>query len=904
MPTPVEAIDALDRSLSWLARDERTLGGARHVETNLGRWAAPHAAAGGPFAAMLEALAGFDDLSVDERRLRLDRLRAELLAARTAHGEPTPPEPAAVGRLLPEGVLDDLPRRAPPPPVLAPASPPEEPAPARPEVEARVERPEPPRREERGRRDDRERRGDRREERPRREPGTRREAEPVEREPPTVVVPPKLERPPEPEVRTFPLGHPEATGQPLATLGVYTESELGALAEAGIEDVAGLLTRAPSRVDRAGERLVADVEPEGPVIVRGTVVARCTRFFPGGRRYEVRVENERGSVYARWLGPVPGEVRGLAAGAEVGLAGRAERVDEQLVLYEGEVLGVDGRGGDWFPAYDVPGVPDARMRAGVRAALRSWSETLQEHLPPEVLERHRLMPLHQAVRDAHFPSNAARKGRARFAFDELLQAQIGLTLTRARAGRARGVSNPVLHGLVSQAMGTLGWSFNDAQEAAFDELRRDLRRNQPMARLLQGDAGTGKQLVAQAAMIMVAQSQNQVLYAAPDAITAEHRFLFANQLFRAVDLEPVLLSPSTPRASLEALRKGESLVAYGTWQHLRELPGFRKLGLVVVEEGVGASGVEAPAFEEGGARPDLLVVAPAPLPAPVALGAYGHLALTTLPGVPARGVECRVYAAGDRASAYAAARESLEGGQQVMVVFPVSRQGDLLSPSEARRVGEALSAEALPGARAGIFHGATTREERFRAWDDFAHRRLDVLICTTFVEHGPPVPNASAIVVEHADTIDLVRLHRLRALLVSSWKSPRFLLVLGGEPSAEGREAVELLAREPDGLVIADADLARRGFGALAGDGGEDGLSFGWSDPVHDRELLLRTRAEAVRLLQVDPGLKRRAHRALLQLVRARVGEEVGGDGPAPPEGATPASAAAASARKRKRRRR
>lgn len=917
MPTPSEAVAVLDRSLTRLSRDPAVLAGARYTEATLGRWAQvgvddPDPEVAEAFRGLCDGLAGFDAADADERATRLAALRERLGALRARVGEA--PAYAPVGRLLPDGVADEIIPRVPPPvPVELPAAE----APEAGREERRAERPErgEGREERRGERPERgegreERRGERgegrgdrrRDRRDRRDRGGEREerpAEPVAAEPPPPKVEPPPPPPPEPEVRTWPLGHPEATGQPLATLGVYTEAELALLAEAGITDVAGLLGRAPVAVDRAGERLVADVEPEGPVLARGTVRARCRRYFPHGRRFELRLEHERGVVHCRWLGEVPPEVQALKPGAEAGIVGRVERVDDDVVLYDGEVLGVDGRGGDWLPRYDVPGVPDARMRAGMRAALRAWGDSLQDHLPAEVLERHRLLPLAAAVRDAHFPANAGRKGRARMAFDELFQAQLGLALLRQRPGKERGVVNPVVHSLVAQAMGSQGWSFNDAQEAAFDEIRRDLRRNLPMARLLQGDAGTGKQLVIQAAMLMVAQSQHQVLYAAPDGLCAEHRFLFAEQLFKGVGVEPVLLNHSTPKATLEALRKGEHLVVFGTHAHLKELPTFRKLGLVVVEESAGA-GVGLAAVEEGANRPDLLVVTPTAVPALVTLSAYGPLAMTTLPGSPARGVETRAFAPEERDAAYAVAREAIEAGNQVLVAFPVGRQGDLLSPSETRRLAEVLAQETFPGARVGIFNGAMTREERFRAYDDFAHRRTDVLLATTHVEHGPAVPNATVVLVEHADTVDLLRLHRLRAQVAASWKPGRCLLVSGENASAEGRAALELLAREHDGISIAEADLARRGLGSLVGPDAEDALAFGWADPAHDRDLLLKTRAEAVKLLQLDPGLKRRLHRSLLHLVRARVGEEVGGDGgPAP---AAPDPGAAGRRRRRRRR--
>jgi ATP-dependent DNA helicase RecG len=580
---------------------------------------------------------------------------------------------------------------------------------------------------------------------------------------------------------------------------------------------------------------------------------------------------------------VPAEVTVLRAGVDVGFAGRIEHDEESTVLYEGEPLGVDGRGGDWLPAYAVPGVAEHRMRAAMRAALRKHGDTLQDHLPPDMIERFRLMPIGLALRDVHFPSNASRKGRSRLGFDELLQVQLGVALLRARERRERGISNPVSHALISQALGMAGWSFTDEQEAAFDDIRRDMRRPQPMARLIQGDVGVGKHAVVQAAMIMTAEAKHQALFLAPDALGAEHRFLFAEAFFRTVGLEPMLLVGPPTRQQAESLKKGDSLVIYATHALARDVPAFRKLGLVVFEEQGTYGAADITPFEVQGQRPDLLVFTPTPVPSALSLNLYGQLALTMLPSGTSRGVETTAFDATTRDDAYAEARRAIESGEQVMIVFPVIRGQDLLSPSEARRLSEVLASSTFPGARIGIFNGGMSREERFRAYDDFQHRRTDVLLATTYVEHGPVVPNASVLIVEQAQQYDLVRLHRLRSHIGNGWKKGHCLLVVGDDPRPEARHNIDLLLKETDGFRIAELDLRHRGIEAALGDRAADAPDFAWADPVQERDLLVRTRQEAVRLLNADPGLKRRSNRPLLNLVRARFGEDAVPEGAAPP---------------------
>ncbi len=731
--------------------------------------------------------------------------------------------------------------------------------------------------------------------------------------------PRRREPEPPPEIRSWALGHPEHTGAPLAALGVYTDDEIAALDEAGVEDIAGLLLRAPVATERAGDRLVSGVSPTGPVIVRGTVRGRCTRFGAGARRFELRLVSERGSVVCRWSAP-PADVRDAAGGTELGVAGHWEpgeaatpqegieeaggsRVWDGVVL-EAELLGIDGRGGDWLPRYAIPGVDDARVRAGLRVALKRYVDGLADHLPPELVERHKLIALAPALKDVHFPANMSRKGRARLAFDELLQVQLGVAMMRQRQGRERGTANSALFGLVARSLAQAGWQLSDAQESALDDIRRDLRRSQPMARLLQADAGAGAHEVLAAAMLTVAEGKHQVLFLCPDAQSAEHQFLFAQELLRNGGVEPVLVSGPARGAAADAIKKGESLVVFGTHGLATDPPPFRKLGLVILQEHGNFGGVDLSRLEEGG-RPDVLVVTPTPVAAAVALSVYGHLALTTLPA-PVPAVTTSVWSAEQRTDAYAVAREALDRKNQVLLVFPLLRGMDLLSSSEARHMAESLRESAFPGARVGIFHGALSKEERFRAFDDFLHRRADVLLATTHVENGPVIPNAAVVIIEHAEEFDIVRLHQLRALVGQGATPGRCLLVMGQEPDIAARARIDAFCKETDGWQIAELYAGQSGSEEIPG--------FTWAEPAKDRELLIRTRQDAVRLLAVDPGLKRRVHRALLAQVRTRLGEDVSLDmeveRPVPAAGpstqATPAQAQAqarANGRKRRRRR-
>ncbi len=941
MSAPVaEALDVIGRTAGWLGRDGgRNAARARYVENTLAPWAArvTEGAGDAPAAAALrEAVTGFDAAPPEERSARVSRLVEALQALRASAPAVAPVaepravlSPADIASALPPKIVVALPVAADAAALAAPVVPPSlvvdaVSAEARPGRESgggerregrresrRDERPDDARAQGRGEGRG-ESRGDRRGERR----GERRElseragaAENVSDAPASpetaprevVVAPPPPAPEPAPPL-SFPLGHPEGSGASLTTIGASL-AEVASLSAVGIESVADLLCAPPAAHDRAGERLVDGVPPDGPVIVRGALRRRATRYFPAGRRHEAVVVHDRGELRCRWLGELPAELRAAKSGASVGLAGTTAADDDGLVLYEGEPLGIDGRGGDYFPRYNLPGIPEPRARALVRAALRSVEGTVQEHLPPEVIERHKLAALPATLRDVHFPSNVNRRPRQRMAFDELLQIQLGIALSRNPDRRERAVAVPASHEGVSRALAMAGWQFSDAQEAAFDAIRRDLRRPVPMDRLLQGEVGSGKGAVVRAAMTLVAEAKQAVFFCAADARSAEHHHVFALEWFRSLGIEPLLLVGPPNRVQAEAIRKGETLVIYGTHALLESPPEAKRVGLVVVEESGHYFVPDMATFTREGSRPHLLVNTPTPVPAVLALTVFGQLAVTVVDAPAGHGVETQVLAAAARDEAYAAAREALAQKRQVIVVLPFGPRGtDLLSPSEARRMAEVLEGEALKGARIAIFSGGLTAQERFRAYDDFQHRRVDVLFATTAFEEGPIVPNAAVLIAEYAEQFDLVRMHRLRNHVANGFARTACFFVRSEEVGEESAAAMELITRETDGFRVADLDVSRRGVEAVLGPEAADVPRFAWAEPAQDRETLLRARAEAFRLLALDPGLRRRSHRALANLVRARFGEEVQA-GDAPPPGSAVESQGGGSRKRRRRRR-
>jgi ATP-dependent DNA helicase RecG len=704
----------------------------------------------------------------------------------------------------------------------------------------------------------------------------------------------------EPPPPVLPLGHPEGTGAGLAGLGI-PDDLVEAFTDAGIHTQAELLLRRPTAHERA-PMARPDSPSEETVMVRGRVASRYTVLAPHGRRRTVVLESPTlGRVVCRWLAPEPPRGwDGWVADAELALIGVVAEGESGRVVYEAEPVGLDGRGSGLLPCYGLPGLDDREVRDVVARALAAVQGRLEDPVPDKLLERHRLLGLGAALRDAHFPSNTGGRGRVRMAFEELLLMQLGVAWRAGRGRPERGIAHKVVHKTIGQLDAQHSVRLRDGQEIAFSEVRRDLGRPRPMARLLQGDVGAGKGLVCLLSALIVAENGNQVAMVAPDALAAERSFLHAEALLRSVGVASMLVGDRVNHAQADAIRRGEAQIVFGTRALLEADMAWKRLGLVVVEERGPYGTVTSGQLGGGkGPRPDLLVTTRVPIPSSLTFTVFGDLDVSVVRRtVPPRCV-ATVLPSTERQEAYRRVREAVAAGRQAFVVLPVRDGRDLLGYADAMRMAEALQSDLLEGTRIGVYSTDMTKEERSRAFDDFQHRRIDVLVCTTYIEDAPTVANATQILVEYADLHDAVRLHRLRGHVGFGNRTGASYFVLSDSPAPGSAERVERVAGEPDGFRLAELDLGARGAKALLGDRAAEMPEFHWAAPEVDRELLLRAREEAMDIISKDGALRRVPE--LAAAVTARWGEWLG---QAIPESAPRGGGEPRNRRRRRRRRR
>jgi ATP-dependent DNA helicase RecG len=666
---------------------------------------------------------------------------------------------------------------------------------------------------------------------------------------------------------------------PLARLAGMTAARGLALAQLGVTRVDDLLRLAPRRYeDRRRATPLAQVA-EGPevLVVARVARSRARRLRGGLSLLEAWLEQDGATLEVRWFlrgflpSPLPEGARYACYGPVREVRGRPvmwgperERLDDEAQPEQGLV-----------PVYPlVKGLQAAFVRRLVDQVLPAAA-----HLPdlvPAALQRAERLPrLADALHDLHRPARPedAEAARRRLAFDELWLHELALDRRRTRRRSLAATPLHVSSEVHARIRARLPFAPTPAQDKAIDEVLADLARPAPMQRLLQGDVGSGKTLVAAYAILATVAAGRQAAFLAPtDVLARQHEGTLA-RLLEGSRVRIEALRGGMPRARrtrlLERLASGDVHVLVGTHALLEPDVRFPALGLVVVDEqhkfGVRQRHALLGAAQPG-PLPHALLMTATPIPRTLALAVYGDLDVTVLDGLPPgrRPVTTWVVTPRDGAKVMARVKQALAAGEQAFVVYPLVEGGAAASARDAT-AGAARWQRALPGRRVGLLHGRLAADEKARVLDAFRRRALDVLVATVVVEVGVDVPNASVLVVEHAERFGLTQLHQLRGRVGRG--SAASLCVLMNRSGDLAHPRLEVLARTQDGFVVAEEDLAQRGVGDVLGTRQSGAPGWRAARLPADLPLLVRARAAAQALLHSDPGLKRPEHAALAAAV-------------------------------------
>ena len=683
---------------------------------------------------------------------------------------------------------------------------------------------------------------------------------------------------------------------PVAELAGVGDKKVAGLAEMGIESVLDLLMHYPRRyLDRTSQAEIRELAVGAEAMVLATVKRVTGRRTRQGRSLvEVDVFDGSGYLHCVFFNQ-PWRAKQLKVGTEAVLFGKLEMFKGRRQMTSPVVDLIGDRTGRIIPIYpqsEKAGLNTWELATWVAEA-RERAGELADPVPEPWRRQLDLVGRTWAFGQIHEPESmaTAQTARRRLAFDELFRLQVALVMRKRAIERAaKGIRHRVEGELVRRFHGALPFDLTAAQRRAWADIAADLAGPHPMHRLLQGDVGAGKTVLAVTALLAAVQGGHQGAFMAPTEVLAEQHFLGVRDLLSGLEVpDPATLTGDRPlrvelltnrttasrRTKLHAaLRAGAMDVLIGTHALLTEDVEFAALGVVVIDE-QHRFGVEQRAALRGkGSDPDVLVMTATPIPRTAAMLVYGDLDITVLDELPpGRTPVQTVWAQGplEEAEAWGRVREEVAGGHQAFVVCPLVEESERIQARSATEELDRLRVEVFPDLRLGLLHGQMPASEKEAAMDAFRNGDVDVLVATTVVEVGVDVPNATVMVVEDADRFGMAQLHQLRGR-VGRGKAASWCFLLGEATTPEAEERLAAMVRSTDGFELAEVDLDLRGEGTILGTRQKGRSDLRLASLRRDKDLVREARRVAFAVVDDDPHLD--AHETLADELRLLVDDE------------------------------
>lgn len=657
------------------------------------------------------------------------------------------------------------------------------------------------------------------------------------------------------------------------------------LRKLGIETIRDLLYFFPRRYnDFSRIKPVSALRPgeEVTVLVRVWDIA-SQKVRPWLSLVEAAVGDDSGNIRVTWFNPYV--AKQIRPQSQVILSGRVSTFRGYLAMQNPEFELAEKaeeliHTGRIVPVYPLTeGLYPKPLRRVVKAAVDSWATALSEFLPEELRVRLSLLCLSDAIRNVHFPGSQAllAQSRRRLAFDELFLMQLGMQIQKRRWQEAQpGIALEAPQGLLEAFRASLPFPLTDGQEVALARVLADMATGRPMVRLLQGDVGSGKTVVALMALLVALFCGRQGALMAPTEVLAEQHFRTITALLNRAGLvegeapsEPYpftpvarLLTGHTSRSDkariLSAMASGQSHLLVSTHAAIQEGVTFASLGLAVIDEQhrFGVAQRMALRQKTQGYSPHLLAMTATPIPRTLALTVYGDLDVSTISELPPgrQRVQTKWLRPEQREKAYDFIRRQIEKGRQVFIICPLIEESESVEARAAQDEYQRLSRDVFPDLKLGLLHGRMKGQAKEKVMASFRAGDLDILVSTAVVEVGIDVPNATVMLVEGAERFGLAQLHQFRGR-VGRGEHPSYCLLLEGNPSEDGNERLRVIEKTYDGFALAQADLEMRGPGEFLGTR-QSGLLNLRIARLSDLALMETARQEAQGLLTHDPSLQ------------------------------------------------
>lgn len=659
-------------------------------------------------------------------------------------------------------------------------------------------------------------------------------------------------------------------------------SRLKLLNRIGIETVDDLLHCFPRRYeDRSKVKSVAEIEEGSFETIRVKVLALGDRTTKKGMNiFQVAMGDSTGVIRAVWFNQ-PFMKDRFKIGQELIIHGKVEKYNYlQINNPEYEILTGTKEDsvhmGRIAPVYPLTENLNQRwLRNVMKYAVDNYIDGIVDTLPYDIRRRNNLMTLREAIRNVHFPVSeiVLKKAKYRLIFDEFLLLQLGIALKRARIkidldGYSHNIEGP----LIERFRKTLPFKFTDSQAKVIREIEKDMESPKSMNRLLQGDVGCGKTVVALYALILAVQNRYQGALMAPTEILAEQHYKNIKELLNGLPVKAVLLSgdlkPEERKRRRLMIESGEIDLVVGTHAIIQQGVRFKKLGLAVIDEQHKFGVMQRAILKSKSMNPDILVMTATPIPRTLALTVYGDLDVSIIDELPPgrRSIKTLYFEEKNREKAYRIAGEQVKLGRQAYVVYPIIEDSEGSDLRAATKMHKELST-LFSDLNVGLLHGRMKSSEKERIMKDFKERKIDILVSTIVIEVGVDIPNASTMIVEHAERFGLSQLHQLRGR-IGRGRYTSYCILVGKPKSDEAKRRISAMLKTQDGFKIAEEDLEIRGPGEFFGtrQHGLPELKIG--NIVRDREILELAKTEAFELVKRDRFLRNPQNRYMCERLK------------------------------------
>ncbi len=660
------------------------------------------------------------------------------------------------------------------------------------------------------------------------------------------------------------------------------------LAKKGIRTVEDAFFCLPIRYeDRRQLVPVRQLQPGAVQVFTGKIISAEIVSTKSGRRFfEVLVSDDSGVVILKWFNVNPVWMkRTLKIGRQGIFTGEVTIYGNQREVHHPDVDWLENGAdisvvmaadpvnfGRIVPVYPLTeGLHQKGMRKVMMQVLNSFLSDLQNPLPLSILEPLNYLSLHDALEQIHLPSsdtpiNILNQGRTKahnsLAFDEFFFWELGLALKKSGIALEDGIAFQVNHLYTKELVKLLPFQLTAAQRRVLSEIKTDMISPHPMHRLVQGDVGSGKTIVALMSALVAVENGYQVAIMAPTEILAEQHWHNIHHWSEQLGVTVVLLTSGmkgkAKQQVLQQVADGSAAIVIGTHAVIQEKVEFKRLGLGIVDEQHRFGVLQRSILKKKGLNPDILVMTATPIPRTLAMTLFGDLSLSVIDELPPgrTPIETKVYFENRRKLVYEQIESEIREGRQAYIIYPLVEESEKSDLKSATQMAEHLGNEIFPAFRTGLLHGRMKPEEKEAAMRSFKNRELDILVATTVIEVGIDVPNATYMLIEHADRFGLSQLHQLRGRVGRGSQKSRCILLTSGKLSEDAEKRLRVMEETCDGFRIAEEDLEIRGPGDFLGTRQSGMPDFRVANILRDASILEQARNSAFNLIEKDIGLK------------------------------------------------